>query len=101
MQDRFGENTIETVGGAYPFFRHIAGVRDGLDLRYRPVGLGQAFTAVLENLPFQVNEFSLANYTMMRERGVAWMSGIPVFLSRAFRHGSLYVRRDSALTRAV
>jgi 4,5-dihydroxyphthalate decarboxylase len=101
MQDRFGENTIETVGGANPFFRHVAGVRDGLDLRYKPVGPGQAFIAVLENLPFQVNEFSLANYTMMRERGVAWMSAIPVFLNRAFRHGSLYVRRDSNLTRAV
>ncbi len=97
MQAAFGENTIEMVGGAYPFFRHVTGVRDGLDLRYQPVGPGQAFTAVLENLPFQVNEFSLANYTMMRERGVAWMSAIPVFLNRAFRHGSLYVRRDSNL----
>lgn len=98
MQDKFGENTIEMVGGAYPFFRHVTGVRDGLDLRYKAVGPGQAFTAVLENLPFQVNEFSLANYTMMRERGVQWMSAIPVFLNRAFRHGSVYVRRDSDLT---
>jgi 4,5-dihydroxyphthalate decarboxylase len=98
MQDAFHENTIEVVGGAYPFFRHVTGMRDGLDLRYKAVGPGQAFTAVLENLPFQVNEFSLANYTMMRERGVQWMSAIPVFLNRAFRHGSLYVRRDSDLT---
>ena len=91
------ENTIEMVGGAYPFFRHVTGVREGLDLRYQPVGPGQAFTAVLENLPFQVNEFSLANFTMMRERGAQWMSAIPVFLNWAFRHGSLYVRRDSDL----
>jgi 4,5-dihydroxyphthalate decarboxylase len=98
MQDGIGENTIEMVGGAYPFFRHVTGVRDGLDLRYKSVGPGQSFVAVLENLPFQVNEFSLANYTMMRERGVAWMSAIPVFLNRAFRHGSVYVRRDSDLT---
>ena len=98
MQDEIGENTIEIVGGAYPFFRHVTGIRDGLDLRYKPVGPGQSFTAVLENLPFQVNEFSLANYTMMRERGVEWMNAIPVFLNRAFRHGSVYVRRDSDLT---
>jgi 4,5-dihydroxyphthalate decarboxylase len=98
MQDGIGENTIEMVGGAYPFFRHVTGVRDGLDLRYKSVGPGQSFVAVLENLPFQVNEFSLANYTMMRERGVQWMSAIPVFLNRAFRHGSVYVRRDSDLT---
>lgn len=98
MQDGSTENTIEMVGGDYPFFRHVTGARDGLNLRYKSVGPGQAFTAVLENLPFQVNEFSLANYTMMRERGVAWMNAIPVFLNRAFRHGSLYVRRDSDLT---
>jgi 4,5-dihydroxyphthalate decarboxylase len=98
MPDGVGENTIEMVGGDYPFFQHVSGVRDGLDLRYIPVGPGQAFTAVLENLPFQVNEFSLANYTLMRDRGVDRMVAIPVFLNRAFRHGSLYVRCDSDLT---
>lgn len=95
MPDGTGDNIIEMVGNDYPFFRHVSGVRDGLDLRYRPVGPGEAFTAVLENTPFQANEFSLANYTLMRDRGVKWMTAIPVFLNRAFRHGSLYVLRDS------
>ncbi len=92
------ENRIEFVAHEWPFFCHVAGVRDGLDIRYEAVGPTQAFTAVLENKPFQANEFSLANYTMMRDRGVEWMTAIPVFLNRAFRHGSLYVRRDSDLT---
>ena len=35
---------------------------------------------------------------MMLDRGIGWMTAIPVFLNRAFRHGSLYVRRDSDLT---
>ncbi len=98
MPDGVDENTIEMVGNDYPFFRHVSGIRDGLNLRYRPVGPGQAFTAVLENTPFQANEFSLANYTLMRDRGVEWMTAIPVFLNRAFRHGSLFVRRDSDLS---
>lgn len=98
MQDGFDENTIEIVGHEWPFFRDVSGIRDGLDLRYKSVGPAQPFTAVLENRPFQVNEFSLANYAMMRDRGVEWMTAIPVFLNRAFRHGSLYVRRDSDLT---
>jgi len=34
----------------------------------------------------------------MRNRGVDWMTAIPVFLNRAFRHGSLFVRRASDLT---
>lgn len=91
-------NTIELVGSDYPYFRYVSGEHDGLYLRYTAVPAGQSFTAVLENQPFQVNEFSLANYTMMRDRGVDWMDAIPVFLNRDFRHGSLYVRRDSDLT---
>jgi len=97
MPDAAGENTIEMVGANYPFFRYVSGMRDGLDLRYVAVGPGEYFTAVLENRPFQVNEFSLANYTLMLDRGVDRMVAIPVFLNRAFRHGSLYVRRDSDL----
>lgn len=98
MQDGLEANTIELVGHDYPFFRHISGVRDGLKLQYKTLPAGQYFKAVLEDLPFQVNEFSLANYTMMRDRGVDRMTAIPVFLNRAFRHGSLYVARDSDLT---
>lgn len=98
MLDEAGGNTIEMIGGNYPFFKTVTGRRDGLDLRYKPVGPGEAFHAVLENLPFQVNEFSLANYAMMRDRGVTWMTAIPVFLNRAFRHGLLHVRKDSDLT---
>lgn len=97
MADALGENSIEMVGNDYPFFTHVTGVRDGLDLRYRAVGPGEAFKAVLDNLPFQVNEFSLANYTLMLDRGIDRMTAIPVFLNRAFRHGSLYVHRDSDL----
>lgn len=98
MSESASANTIEMVGNDYPFFRYVSGERDGLDLRYNAVGPGQAFKAVLDNTPFQVNEFSLANYTLMRDRGIDWMDAIPVFLNRAFRHGSLYVRRDSDLT---
>lgn len=97
-QEGIDENTIEFVGHDWPFFHDVTSVRDGLNLRYKSVGPTQAFAAVLANQPFQINEFSLANYAMMRDRGVEWMTAIPVFLNRAFRHGSLYVRRDSDLT---
>ena len=90
-------NIIELIGNDLPFFQNVSGVREGLDLRYTAVGPGASFRPVLENQPFQVNEFSLANYTLMRDRGIAPMVAIPVFLNRAFRHGSLFVRRDSDL----
>lgn len=98
MPDTAGGNTIEMVGNNYPFFKYVSREIDGLNLHYNAVGPGQAFEAVLNNTPFQVNEFSLANYTLMRDRGIDWMTAIPVFLNRAFRHGSLYVRCDSDLT---
>jgi 4,5-dihydroxyphthalate decarboxylase len=98
MPDTLEDNVIEMVGNDYPFFRHVSRETDGLNLRYNPVGPGQAFKAVLDGLPFQVNEFSLANYTLMKDRDIAPMMAIPVFLNRAFRHGSLYVRKDSDLT---
>ena len=89
---------IEMVGNDLPFFRNVTGIRDGLDLRYTAVGPGDSFRPVLENQRFEVNEFSLANYTLMKDRGIAPMMAIPVFLNRAFRHGSLFVRNDSDLT---
>lgn len=98
MPDRADAPVIELVGNEYAFFNHVSGVRDGFDLRYKPVGPGQSFRLVLEDLPFQACEFSLSNYAMMRDRGVGWMTAIPVFLNREFRHGALFVRRDSDLT---
>ena len=92
------ENIIEMVGNDLPFFKNVSGLRDGLDLRYSAVGPGQSFKPVLEGNSFEVNEFSLANYTLMKDRGIAPMTAIPVFLNRAFRHGSLYVRNESELT---
>ncbi len=88
-------NRIEMVGNDLPFFKNVTGVRDGFDLNYTSVGPGQSFRPVLENEPF---EFSLANYTLMKDRNIAPMTAIPVFLNRSFRHGSLFVRKDSDLT---
>ena len=97
MPDDSSENTIQVIGNDYPFFRYVDGNRDDLKLNYNPVSGVEAFKAVLENSPFEVNEFSLANYSMMKDRGVNWMTAIPIFLNRDFRHGSLYVSKDSEI----
>ena len=39
------ENIIEMVGNDLPFFKNVSGLRDGLDLRYLPVGPGAIFQA--------------------------------------------------------
>jgi 4,5-dihydroxyphthalate decarboxylase len=57
--------------------------------------MGDLFARVLQRQPFDVCEFSLANYIKMRDSGADWLLAIPVFPNRAFRHGTLMVRRDS------
>ena len=53
-----------------------------------------AFARAFGSAEFDVTEISLANYiTALASGGVAY-AAIPVFLSRAFRLGTIYVRND-------
>src|SRR4051812_29362941 len=56
------------------------------------------FSAMLETRRFEVCEFSLANYLTLRGTGQHWLTAVPVFPSRAFRHGLAVTRKESALT---
>ncbi len=56
----------------------------------------QAFQAMLRN-EFHVAEMSLANYTAMKARGACPFVGIPVMLSKMFRHSCIYVRSDAGI----
>jgi len=51
-------------------------------------------------LEWEVSEFSLATYCTLLANGTPPMIGIPVFPSRVFRHGSIFVRGDSAIQTA-
>src|SRR4051812_48962326 len=53
---------------------------------------------MLERREFEVCEFSLANYLVLRARGEDWLTAIPVFPHRAFRHALPVTRRDSSLS---
>ena len=43
---------------------------------------------------WEVSEFSLATYCAMVANGNCPMVGLPVFPSRVFRHGSIFVRGE-------
>ncbi len=47
---------------------------------------------------FEISECSLSNYIMYRATGDDWITAIPVFPLRAFRHACILVRNDSPLT---
>jgi 4,5-dihydroxyphthalate decarboxylase len=90
--------TLTILGADYEFTLHVDGTWQGIDCRYRPSDLPTIYARILNHEPFEASEFSLSNFTMMRDRGMTHMVAIPVFVNRAFRHGIIWVRRDSDLT---
>ncbi len=66
----------------------------GLDLtfdRASPIGI---FRRALQEGAFDVTEMSFAAYSILMSRGERPFVGIPVFVSRMFRHGCVFVRTD-------
>jgi 4,5-dihydroxyphthalate decarboxylase len=56
----------------------------------------QLFARNLKRQEFDVSEMSFSTYITLREQGRAHYTAIPVFLSRAFRHSAIFVRRGIA-----
>jgi 4,5-dihydroxyphthalate decarboxylase len=88
---------IELIGGDYEHTLGLAGIRDGIDIRYTTAPLHNVFLRMVTERCYEACEFSLSNYLMLKDRGADWLRAIPVFPYRAFRHSTLYVRRDSPL----
>lgn len=84
-------------GGDHEHVLGIAGEYGGIRLGYETMRLQDIFVAMLEVQSFEVCEFSLANYIVLRATGQNWLSAIPVFPFRAFRHSTAITRRDSTL----
>lgn len=88
---------IEVTGGDYEHTLGLARTRDGIDIRYTTAPLREVFVKMLNERCYEACEFSLSNYIMLKDRGAEWFHAIPVFPYRAFRHSTLYVRKDSPL----
>lgn len=69
----------------------------GIDLTVLYLQPEECFFRMVRHGEFDVAEMSLSTYVMLRARGDERFVGIPVPLSRSFRHNALYVRRDGAL----
>ncbi len=55
-----------------------------------------AFRRMVRHLDYEVCEMALSTYLCAREHGKPF-TAIPIFLVRAFHHGAIVVRRDSAI----
>ena len=57
------------------------------------------FRRALRDRAFEVTEFSMGSHITTTARGDAAYLGVPVFPSRAFRHGAIWVRTDRGIAR--
>ena len=87
--------TVELFGGDYEHVLGLSQVQHGVDIRYTIRPLLEVFERMLAEQAYQASEFSLANYIMLKDRKADWLEAIPVFPYRAFRHSTLFVRKDS------
>lgn len=72
---------------------------EGIRLNYIPMQSEEIFWRMTSHLEFDASEMSLANYVILLSRGQAPFVAIPVFPSRLFRHGCIFVHADSGIRR--
>ena len=71
----------------------------GCDPVYFNLDVHDIFFRAIRNQEFDITELSFSSYMMMTARGDAPYRAIPVFLSRVFRHSSIYIRTDRGIER--
>lgn len=67
---------------------------DGVDPAYMTLYPEEMFFRAMRNQEFDICELSFSSYTVKTAKGDCPYIAVPVFLSRAFRHTSIYVRKD-------
>jgi 4,5-dihydroxyphthalate decarboxylase len=68
----------------------------GIDLRFVTIReIGDLFRRQAQFTEFEASEMSLSTLMLMIGRGDTRMIGVPIFPSRTFRHGFIFVRTDS------
>ncbi|MCB4769659.1 ABC transporter substrate-binding protein [Ancylobacter sp. Lp-2] len=72
---------------------------EGCEIIPLPGQTQDIFRRTLSERAFDIAEMSMSSHIVQCARGVTDYVGIPVFLSRAFRHASLYIRTDRGIAR--
>jgi 4,5-dihydroxyphthalate decarboxylase len=71
---------------------------EGIALRYLPIqSPPEIFARMIKTRSFDIGEMSLAHYSIMRSRGEFPFVAIPVFPSRVFRHGYIFINKNSGI----
>lgn len=67
---------------------------DGVDPVCMTLAPEEMFFRAFRNAEFDITEMSFSSYLVKASQGQNEYVAVPVFLSRAFRHTSIYVRTD-------
>jgi 4,5-dihydroxyphthalate decarboxylase len=70
---------------------------DGVDPVYMLLNPEEMFFRSMRSEDFDVTELSFSSYLLRLSRGDCPYIAVPAFVSRAFRHTSIYVRKDRIL----
>ncbi len=73
---------------------------DGVDAVCMTLSPEETFFRAFRGLEFDISELSFSSYLVKLSTGTCPYIAVPVFLSRAFRHTSLWVRKDRIKTPA-
>ena len=72
---------------------------EGIDLTHMCMRVEEIFYRFAKNLEWDVSELSFAKYCSMRSYDEPPIVGIPVFVSRVFRHSAFYIRKGGRVER--
>ncbi|MEO6986239.1 MAG: ABC transporter substrate-binding protein [Paralcaligenes sp.] len=67
---------------------------DGVDPVYMTLTPEEMFFRAFRNVEFDITEMSFSSYLVKASQGQSDYVAVPAFVSRAFRHTSIYVRTD-------
>ena len=70
---------------------------DGCDVTYLNMLPEEMFFRAVRYAEFDVTELSFSTHILQTQRGDSQYLGIPVFLSRVFRHSGFYIRTDRGI----
>ena len=73
----------------------------GADITFLPGEPEDIFRRALRDRAFDISELSMGSHIVTSARGDAPYIGVPVFLSRAFRHSAIYIRTDRGINSAA
>jgi 4,5-dihydroxyphthalate decarboxylase len=72
---------------------------EGCDVNFLPLAAEEVFFRAFRSTEFDVTELSFSSTMIQTARGDCQYIGIPAFVSRIFRHSSIYIRTDRGITK--